>query len=41
MESAITWGLTSAMFGEILIEGGETRQKNFHPPRGSGQKREM
>ncbi len=30
MESAITWGLTSAMFGEILIEGGATRQKNFH-----------
>ena len=30
MESAITWGLTSAMFGEILIEDGATRQKNFH-----------
>ncbi len=30
MESAITWGLTSAMFGEILIDDGATRQKNFH-----------
>ena len=29
MESAITWGLTSAMFGEILIDNGATRQKNF------------
>ena len=30
MESAITWGLTSAMFGEILIDNGATRQKNFN-----------
>ncbi len=30
MESAITWGLTSAMFGEILIDNGVTRQKNFN-----------
>ena len=30
MESAITWGLTSAMFGEILIDNGATQQRNFN-----------
>lgn len=30
IDAAITWGLTSAMFGEILIDSGATRQKNFN-----------
>jgi isoquinoline 1-oxidoreductase beta subunit len=30
MESAIVYGLTAALWGEITIEGGRTKQSNFH-----------
>ena len=30
MESAIVYGLTAALYGEIAIEGGRVKQSNFH-----------
>jgi isoquinoline 1-oxidoreductase beta subunit len=30
MESAIVYGLTAALWGEITIENGRTKQSNFH-----------
>src|SRR2546430_8901056 len=30
MESAIVFGLTAALYGEIAIEGGRVKQSNFH-----------
>ena len=30
MESGIVYGLTAALYGEITIENGATRQSNFH-----------
>src|SRR5256886_276113 len=30
MESAIAFGLTAALYGEIAIEGGRVKQSNFH-----------
>jgi isoquinoline 1-oxidoreductase beta subunit len=30
LESAIVWGLSAALWGEITVRGGETVQSNFH-----------
>src|SRR5262249_46465917 len=30
IESAIGWGVSAALWGEITVQGGRTRQSNFH-----------